>query len=138
MDCPNIDVAANRRRPGAAPAALLILALVLLPFPCQARDPWDTTDYALAGATLAALAVDWGQTRGIAKNPQRFNETNPVLGTTPSVGKVDAYFVGAMVGTVAVAHLLPGDWRQLFLAGTLAIELGAIQQNRSIGIKMAF
>jgi hypothetical protein len=138
MDClPNIDVAANRR-PGAARAALLILALVLLPSPCQAADPWGTTDYALAGATLATLAVDWGQTRHIAKNPQRFNEQNPMLGTTPSVGKVDAYFVGSMVGTVAVAHLLPSDWRQLFLAGLFAVELSVVQQNRSIGIKMAF
>jgi hypothetical protein len=138
MDRPNIDVAANRRRPGAARTALLILAFVLLPSPCQARDPWETTDYALAGAALAALAVDWGQTRYIAKNSHRFDETNPMIGTTPSVGKVDAYFVGAMVGTVALAHVLPSDWRQLFLAGTLAVELGAISQNRSIGIKVAF
>ena len=138
MDClPNIDVAANRR-PGAARAALLILALVLLPSPCQAGDPWGTTDYALAGATLATLAVDWGQTRHIAKNPQRFAEKNPLLGPAPSVGKVDAYFVGAMVGTVALAHVLPNDWRQLFLAGVLTLELGVVQQNRSLGIKMSF
>jgi hypothetical protein len=139
MDClPNIDVAANRRRPSAARAALLILALVLLPSPCQAGDPWETTEYALAGAAVAALAVDWGQTRHIAKNPNRFNEKNPMLGTTPSVGKVDAYFVGAMVGTVALAHVLPSDWRQLFLAGVLVVELNVAQQNRSLGIKMAF
>jgi len=43
-----------------------------------------------------------------------------------------------MVGTVALAHVLPSDWRQLFLAGTLAVEIGAVSQNRSIGIKMAF
>ena len=87
---------------------------------------------------LAALAVDWGQTRHIAKNPSRFIETNPILGTSPSVGKVDAYFIGAMVGTVALAHVLPSDWRQLFLAGVLTVELGVAQQNRALGIKMAF
>ena len=118
--------------------ALLILAVVLVPSPCRAADPWGSTDYALAGATLAALAVDWGQTRYIAKNTHRYNETNPMLGATPSVGKVDTYFIGAMVGTVALAHVLPSDWRQLFLTGTLAVELGAVSQNRSIGIKMAF
>jgi hypothetical protein len=116
-------------------AALLILAFV--PSLSRAADPWETTDYALAGAALTALAVDWGQTRYIAKNTHRYNETNPMLGATPSVGKVDTYFV-AMVGTVALAHILPGDWRQLFLAGTLAVEIGAISKNRSIGIKMAF
>ena len=119
-------------------AALLILAVVLVPSPCRAADPWESTDYALAGAALAALAVDWGQTRYIAKNTHRYNETNPMLGATPSVGKVDTYFIGAMVGTVALAHILPSDWRQLLLTGTLAVELGAVSQNRSIGIKMAF
>ena len=134
----NAHVAAIRRRPRTARAALLILASVLFPSLCQAGDPWETTDYALAGAAVAALVVDWGQTRHIAKNPQRFNETNPLLGTTPSVGKVDAYFIGAMVGTVALAHVLPSDWRQLFLAGVLTVELGVVKQNRSLGIKMSF
>jgi hypothetical protein len=133
----NAHVAATRR-PGSGRAALLVLAFVLFPSLCQAADPWETTDYALAGAAVAALAVDWGQTRHIAKNPQRFAETNPILGPSPSVGKVDAYFVGAIVGTVALAHVLPGDWRQLFLGGVLALELSVVNQNRSLGIKMAF
>jgi len=133
----NAHVAATRR-PGSGRAALLVLAFVLFPSLCQAADPWETTDYALAGAAVAALAVDWGQTRHIAKNPQRFAETNPILGPSPSVGKVDAYFVGAMVGTVALAHVLPSDWRQLFLGGVLALELSVVNQNRSLGIKMAF
>jgi hypothetical protein len=133
----NAHVAATRR-PGSGRAALLILAFVLFPSLSRAADPWGTTDYMLAGAAVAALAVDWGQTRHIAKNPERYTETNPILGTSPSVGKVDAYFVGAMVGTVALAHVLPGDWRQLFLGGVLALELGVVNQNRSLGIKMAF
>ena len=65
----NAHVAAPRRRPGTARAALLILVFVLFPSLCEAGDPWETTDYALAGAAVAALAVDWGQTRHIAKNP---------------------------------------------------------------------
>jgi len=134
----NAHVAAIRRRLRTARAALLVLVFVLFPSLCQAGEPWGTTDYALAGAAVAALAVDWGQTRHIAKNPHRFAEQNPLLGPAPSVGKVDAYFVGAMVGTVALAHVLPSDWRQLFLAGVLTLELGVVQQNRSLGIKMAF
>ena len=134
----DIRVAATQRARAAARAALLSLALVLVPSLCRAADPWETTDYALAGAALAALAVDWGQTRYIAKNTQRYNETNPMLGSTPSVGKVDTYFIGAMVGTVALAHVLPGEWRQLFLGGVLALELGVVNQNRSLGIKVAF
>jgi hypothetical protein len=131
MDCrPHIHVAARAR--------LLALLLVLVPSLCEAGDLWEFPDYAFAGAALATLAVDWGQTRNIAKNPQRFYEKNQVLGPKPSVGKVDAYFVGAMVGTVAVAHVLPRDYRRLFLAGTLSMELSVIDQNRSIGIKVDF
>ena len=110
----------------------------MFPSLCEAREPWEGSDYVLVGATLAALAVDWGQTRHVAKNPQRFNELNPLLGPTPAVSKVDAYFVGAMIGTVAVAHVLPRDYRRLFLTGTLTIELAAIEQNRSIGVKVEF
>ena len=121
-----------------ARSTLLVLLLALFPSLCQAREPWDFTDYALTGAALASLAVDWGQTRNIAKNPSRFDEKNRILGTTPSVGRVDAYFVGAMLGTVAVAQLLPQDMRRLFLAGTLSMELSVIDQNRSIGIKVDF
>lgn len=134
----NHHVAAIRRRPRSARGVLLVLFFVLSPSLCQAGGAWEKTDYALAGAAVAALAVDWGQTRHIAKNPNRFSEQNPILGPSPAVGKVDAYFLGAMVGTVALAHVLPGDWRQLFLAGVLTVELGVIQQNRSLGIKMAF
>jgi len=134
----NHHVAAIRRRAGTARTALRVLVFVLFPSLCQAGDAWETTDYALAGAAVAALAVDWGQTRHIAKNPNRFSEQNPILGPSPAVGKVNAYFVGAIVGTVALAYVLPGDWRQLFLAGVLTVELGVVQQNRSLGIKMAF
>jgi hypothetical protein len=130
MEFPNLHVAARTR--------LLILLLVLAPSLCEAREPWEFTDYALTGAALASLVVDWGQTRHIAKNPSRFDEKNRILGTTPSVGKVDAYFVGAMLGTVAVAQFLPQDYRRLFLAGTLSMELSVIDQNRSIGIKVDF
>jgi hypothetical protein len=133
MEClPHIHVAAKAR------AALRIILFVLFPSLCEARDPWETPDYMLIGATLATLAVDWGQTRHIAKNPDRFYEKNRILGANPSVGKVDAYFLGAMVGTVAVAQLLPRDYRRLFLAGTLSMELSVIEQNRSIGIKVEF
>jgi hypothetical protein len=134
MDLPHIHV----RRAGSARTALLTWLLVLFPSLCEAREPWEFTDYALTGAALAALAVDWGQTRHIAKNPSRFDEKNPLLGTAPSVGKVDTYFVGAMLGTVAVARLLPRDYRRLFLAGTLSMELSVIDQNRSIGVKIEF
>jgi len=135
MDCaPQI----HRRRPGSARAALLVFLFGLFPSLCEARDPWEGTDYVLVGATLAALAVDWGQTRHVAKNPERFDELNPVLGTTPSTKRVDAYFMGAMLGTVAVAHLLPRDYRRLFLSGTLTVELAAIENNRSIGVKVEF
>jgi len=130
MVLPNIHVAARAR--------LLALLCALFPSLGEAREPWEFTDYALTSAALASLVVDWGQTRHIAKNPSRFDEKNRILGTTPSVGKVDAYFLGAMLGTVAVAHLLPQDMRRLFLAGTLSMELSVIDQNRSIGIKVDF
>ena len=129
MDYPHLHVAAKAR------AALLIIVFALFPSLCEARDPWETPDYMLIGATLATLAVDWGQTRHIAKNPERFYEKNRILGASPSVGKVDAYFLGAMVGTVAVAHLLPTDYRRLLLAGTHQARLGAVAEHQPQGVE---
>src|SRR5207247_11208370 len=57
-----------------------------------ARVSWRTSDVALAGAFVVALAVDAAQTRGLDQRGwQSYSEANPFLGTHPSVGQVNAY-----------------------------------------------
>jgi len=116
--------------------AALALLKVVSGHASEAR--WDGADFALGASALTLLAVDWGQTRHIAKNPDRFYEKNGLLGRHPSVDRVDAYFVGSMITTVLVADLLVGPWRKAFLAGIIVMEYDVVTRNRAIGIRVGF
>ncbi len=104
----------------------------------KAADPWTTTDKALGTVALLATVVDWGQTRHIAKHPERFRETNPMLGEHPSVSDVNRHFAIAIVGGGLIAHFLPGEIRPWFLGGAAVVEIGFGINNASLGIKMDF
>lgn len=117
---------------------VLLLALCLgMARPALAQD-WDKTDLTLGAVALTATVIDWGQTRYIAKHPQLFHEKNPILGLHPSVGRVNTYFTGAIVGGAVVAHLLPGQYRKWFLGGVAVLEIGVTAHNRHIGIGVSF
>lgn len=67
------------------------------------------------------LALDWLQTRQIAKHPDRWYESwNLVLPAHPSLRQVDGYFALVGAATVLLAYLLPADAR-LVLAGAFAV-----------------
>jgi hypothetical protein len=99
---------------------------------------WDRTDSLLLTTALSAMAIDWGQTRSIARNPARFTEGNPILGPHPSVARVDRYFALAMLGTAGVAGILTPTPRKWFLGGVTAVEVVVIISNRGAGIRANF
>jgi hypothetical protein len=117
---------------------LFLLAMLQCRLLCAAEGQWDTTDYALAGTALTALLIDWGQSRHIAKNPERYYETNGLLGRNPSPGRVNAYFIGSMLTTVLVADYLSGPMRKAFLGGLIVMEYEVVTRNRAIGIRIQF
>lgn len=102
------------------------------------KNEWDKTDSLLLGTAVTLLAVDWNQTRTIARNPDRFNEKNAILGNHPGVGKVNGYFAAAIIGTVGVAMALPSEYRKFWLGGITVLEVSVTQHNRSLGIKTSF
>ena len=116
----------------------LFLALCLWASTAQGGEAWDTTDKALGAAALTLWAVDWGQTRYIAKNPDRFYEYNQLLGEHPSVARVNNYFIGVGIAGYLLADYLSSDNRKLFLGTFAVIELGVTSHNRYLGIKVAF
>jgi hypothetical protein len=99
---------------------------------------WDKTDRVLLGTALGSIALDWGQTRDIAKHPERFVEHNPILGAHPSVGAVDRYFIVSMAGTVGVAAVLPATYRKWFLGGVTVLETAIVIDNRHLGLRVRF
>lgn len=115
----------------------LLLAALLTPLAAQAE--WTERERLLLGATIGVMAVDWGQTRMIAKKPeQEFFEYNPLLGKNPTVGEIDTYFAVAMLATWGTAHLLPNKYRSTFLGAMLLLETTIVIRNHEIGLRMAW
>jgi hypothetical protein len=99
---------------------------------------WKSYDTALAIGAATALAIDWAQTREARRMTPQPTESNPVLGGNPSFGRINTYFTTVfVVGGVAVAYS-PPIVREGLMAGVILLEIDAINQNKSIGIKVRF
>jgi hypothetical protein len=104
-------------------------------FPAQA-EPWTETQQALAATYLTVHAIDWAQTRNLARKPE-YEEKNPILGKKPSGGKSGAYFLLTPVVGYFILDALP-KYRTELLAVANVIEIGVVAHNFSIGIKAKF
>lgn len=103
-------------------------------------NAWTEKDTAWETAYFLAHLADWGQTLDIATQCESgaYTETNKVLGTCPSAQKVNAYFLGTALLHYGVAQMLPGNYRRMFQAGTLAMEVGFVSNNAKIGLNVKF
>lgn len=119
-----------------AMALYFALALAASSAHAQLAKDWTEGDSAAAAAALGFLAMDWAQTRTIARNPHQFREYNPVLGPHPSVGRANWYFSGAMAGTIIAAATLPPNYRRRFLSTLLGFEAAIVITNHNAGISM--
>jgi hypothetical protein len=102
---------------------------------------WEKTSdkNKLEALYLLLHGADWAQTRTIAKNPDLYHETNPLLGQHPSVGKVNNYFLATGLAHALLADKLPPNLAKLFQYGTIGLETGVAGKNRfKLGIGMSF
>jgi hypothetical protein len=101
-------------------------------------EPWSKTDIALEAVCLGLIMVDWGQTLNSADNTERYKEHNPALGNHPSRGRVNTIIPLSMIAHAGIAHVLPGKWRKAWIVSTIAVEIRAVRQNHSVGLKVTF
>ena len=101
-------------------------------------DEWTAADTKREAVYLTLHTLDWAQTRNIARNPNKWTESNVILGKHPSVLQVDRYFIATGVLHFAVAHYLPTEYRKAFQYVTIGIEGGAVAHNFSIGVGVKF
>jgi len=115
----------------------LIVVLVLLFVPAQALagEPWTPVDSALYSTFLVMQIRDYRQTIQIAKNPDIYYETNPLLGRHPNTRQVDRYFFFATVTHYIIADSLKPVYRRLFLVITTLSQMNTVKRNLSIGLK---
>lgn len=117
---------------------LRFVLLLLLSSNACAFDEWSEADKTREAVYLALDAVDWMQTRNIARNPAEFYETNSYLGEHPSVGKVNGYFASMMLLHVGVVTVLPSKHRALFQLTSIVYEAIFVAGNYQLEISAKF
>ena len=124
----------NAHRLLLPPALALLVAWAGL----RAADPWSSSDVNLEVLYATTLALDWAQTRDIARQPHCFREQNGMMRKHPSAREVDVYFLASLALHVAVVHHLPRRLRPYYQLGTVAFEVAWVRHNFSMGIRVAF
>ena len=98
---------------------------------------WTTGEKTLWGAYTLAWVVDLGQTRTIAKNPDRYYEdaSEWAIGKHPSTGKVHNYFALQYIVNYLIADNI-GKWRSGAMAFSIMSHSYCIGNNEALGIKV--
>ena len=116
--------------------ALIFLALISTE---TLADEWTTADVYREATYISLHAVDWLQTRSMAKNGwDEYHERNVILGRFPKVSQVNTYFALTAIGHIMLANVLSSKWRESFQYGTTGLEFGVILSNHSIGVRIRF
>lgn len=111
-----------------------IVALSLILFLPITRAEEPSAELMTAAAVLTV--ADWAQTRYIARNPNDYRELNPILGSHPSVGKVNIYFSTVLLlGALGVST---GYINREFLYFYVGIEGSTVVRNYQVGVRFQF
>jgi len=112
----------------------------------------DRPDLSWTGAQVVAqiafsdlLILDYRQTMDIQNHHKHCDlkfcyqmaESNQLLGSHPSDGKIQAYFFSAQVLELLAAHYLPG-YRDLIIDSGVIVEAYSVGHNKSLGLSMHF
>lgn len=140
---------ATKRRPGLTRWAVAAfshlvrylgaaLALCALAAGTAQAAEWSTGDTWREVAYQGLLAVDCSQTwRGSVEHPGQFEETNPVMGSHPSKGRVIGVCVASSAGHYLISRALPDGWRDAWQGVTIFAEAYAVDNNWNNGLSPA-
>ncbi|MGA8007725.1 MAG: hypothetical protein WCA17_16690 [Burkholderiales bacterium] len=104
----------------------------------HAADEWTMEERTSFAMSSVLLVADWAQTRQVARNPDALREINPILGTTPSMGRVNAYFGTALLLNYVIGNSLAPGWRRAWFVSVGTVEANVVQRNLSIGLNVSF
>ena len=113
---------------------------ILLAFLLLASTTVFADGYLVASESL--LALDWAQTRYISTHPDTYQELNPLLGSHPSIGRVNTHFAGAMLADWAIGDWLRDEFgddsRKTWLIAVSVVEGSVVAHNYRIGVRFNF
>lgn len=113
-----------------------IIIFLLLSTPVYAQD-WTKQDTITEGVYLALHAIDYFQTKEIARNPA-FKEYNPILGEHPSSGRINTYFALTAIGHAAISYVLKPKYRRYWQFVTIGIQSYTVCHNYHVGVRFSF
>jgi hypothetical protein len=114
------------------------IALVLTGIGAAHANEWTTADTYREVAYQSVAAVDWLQTRQIAKTPTKWQEQNNLLGRHPSVSAVNHYFLVTGIGHALLSNHLDTPYRAVFQDVTIGLEILVVNRNIGLGINARF
>lgn len=117
---------------------LLTAFLYIVIFGCSESFAWTKADTARQVVYSTLHIMDWGQTRYIATHPEKYHETNPILGSHPSLRSVNLYFGATLLCHTAISAILPDKYRRAWQYVTIGVEGAYVVHNFNIGIKFGF
>src|SRR5258708_36337070 len=108
------------------------------------HEPWTKSDVALQTILGGLQLADWAQTRWFIKNPHyrgsntTASETNPFLGSNPTVGRADILIPLSIIGHVWVSDKLGQPYRRVWQGLWIAIEGDAVHGNKMAGVRFSW
>ena len=138
-----------------AEAVYVLLLVGLLTFLFWPKD--SHADTLKEGVAQSLLLMDWAQTRDIVHHQSEcdyshgvplvditkkcdggYVETNPLIGSHPSMGRVNTYFASVMLGHYLIDRNLSPVNQDRFEWATIALEAVVVLHNRKIGLSVRF
>ena len=98
---------------------------------------WTTEQKTLAAVSLAALVIDYGQTKSIVATPGLY-ERNPMLPRHPTKAEVNRHFVLTPIVAYLVLDNINSEHRTTAMRFLTAVQVGVVAHNYSIGLKADF
>jgi hypothetical protein len=118
-------------------AKFIVALLALFVSTAQAAE-WTQEQKTLAGIGLAALVIDYGQTRSIMAHPERWAEANPMLGEHPSTARLNTYFTLVPLVSYFALDAIPSRHRTTALKVMTSLQLACVGRNAYLGIHVKF
>jgi hypothetical protein len=112
---------------------IMILSL-LTPSSSYSFGSWNQETTARELCFLFSLSTDWKQTLEISKNPDKYSETNPILGDHPDESKVHTYFATCALIHAFVAYMLPPEYSKIWQVTWIGIQSSVTDSNKDNGI----
>jgi hypothetical protein len=111
---------------------LLLLAALAIPGRA-AHAQWRTEHTVLAVASTATITADWLFSVNAVRRGN-FDEMNPILGTRPSIGRLNTYNFVVVASNLAIGRMLPSRLRTLWFTAITGFESAIVLHQVNIGL----